>query len=135
MSPLQPKTGYIPQYSKFHLFCRLALPLFFHADLAKSSDSLTTSVCHTHGGCRSLGCERLRACDPRHQPDARWAQSTTLSRRPDESRLPPLQLEGVAGRGRAEPSGVDAGRRLGDGDERVVFGALEVDGGPPRRAW
>ena len=48
-------------------------------------------------------------------PDAR---SPTLSRRPRESesegRLPPLQLEGVAGGGRAEPGRVDAGRRLGD---------------------
>ena len=28
--------------------------------------------------------------------------------------MPPLQLEGVAGGGRAEPGRVDAGRRLGD---------------------
>ena len=53
-------------------------------------------------------------------PDAR---SPTLSRRPRESesegRLPPLQLEGVAGGGRAEPGRVDAGRATRGGDRRL----------------
>ena len=44
-------------------------------------------------------------------------------RRPRQSesggRLPPLQLEGVAGGGRAEPGRVDAGRATRGGDRRL----------------
>ena len=78
--------------------------------------------------CPTASLQRLTLFNQAHSKCSLSSRSSTLSaltsrRRPRESesegRLPPLQLEGVAGGGRAEPGRVDAGRATRGGDRRL----------------